>query len=45
MADGRERRTVRALELFGGERELLIEHGGALYRLRITRHGKLILTK
>lgn len=31
--------------LLGSSRELLIEHGGALYRLRATRNGKLILTK
>ncbi|WP_029918742.1 hemin uptake protein HemP [Nevskia soli] len=31
--------------LFGAARELLIRHDGALYRLRLTRAGKLILTK
>ena len=31
--------------LFGGRREILIEHGGHAYRLRITRQDKLILTK
>ena len=31
--------------LFGAARELLIRHNGALYRLRMTRAGKLILTK
>lgn len=31
--------------LFGAARELLIQHNGALYRLRMTRAGKLILTK
>lgn len=35
----------RAAELFGAARELLIEHRGATYRLRITRQGKLILNK
>jgi hemin uptake protein HemP len=31
--------------LFGKAREILIEHGGALYRLRVTSSNKLILTK
>jgi hemin uptake protein HemP len=32
-------------ELIGPARELLIRHAGFDYRLRITRQGKLILTK
>ena len=33
-------------DLFRGkEREIVIEHNGDLYRLRITRQGKLILNK
>ena len=32
-------------ELFGRTREILIEHGGAYYRLRVTHSNKLILTK
>lgn len=31
--------------LLGAQREVLIEHRGELYRLRITAAGKLILTK
>jgi hemin uptake protein HemP len=31
--------------LFRDTREVLIRHNGALYRLRLTRAGKLILTK
>jgi hemin uptake protein HemP len=31
--------------LFQGKKELLIEHRNELYQLRITRNGKLILTK
>lgn len=31
--------------LFEGQRELIIQHQGEEYRLRITRHEKLILTK
>ena len=32
-------------ELIGPAREVLIRHAGCDYRLRITRQGKLILTK
>lgn len=32
-------------ELFAGERELVIEHAGSEYRLRLTSQGKLVLTK
>jgi hemin uptake protein HemP len=31
--------------LLGGQREVEIDHGGAVYRLRVTALGKLILTK
>jgi hemin uptake protein HemP len=31
--------------LFRGRQEILIEHAGHAYRLRITRQDKLILTK
>jgi hemin uptake protein HemP len=38
--------VVNARELFvGGRREILIEHEGVRYRLRITRRNKLILQK
>ncbi len=36
---------VRSEELFGARREVQIEHRGEIYRLRITRQDKLILTK
>ena len=36
---------VQAAALFAGAREVIIEHGSEEYRLQITRHGKLILTK
>ena len=36
------RTTSRAL--FGTARELIIEHEGREYRLRLTQQGKLILT-
>ena len=42
-ADGRH--TVSSTDLFRGGRELVIRHGREEYHLRITRTGKLILTK
>jgi hemin uptake protein HemP len=36
---------VRSEELLKGEREILIAHCQDVYRLRVTRNGKLILTK
>ena len=39
------RRRVSSKDLFGPLRELVIEHVGEEYRLRITSQGKLILTK
>ncbi|WP_343040475.1 hemin uptake protein HemP [Nitratireductor arenosus] len=38
-------RTVTSEALFDGAQEIGIEHGDALYRLKITRQGKLILNK
>ncbi len=35
----------QSAELLGEAREALIEHGGDLYRLRVTSNNKLILTK
>lgn len=40
-----QRTTIRSEELFGGQRELGILHAGGMYRLSLTRQGKLILTK
>lgn len=37
--------SVRSSDLLHGQRELLIIHEQEVYRLRITRNGKLILTK
>jgi hemin uptake protein HemP len=42
------RRATRRLDsaaLFGNQSEIEIEHGQAIYRLRLTALGKLILTK
>ena len=36
---------LRSEELFGRGREILIEHAGGYYRLRVTQSNKLILTK
>lgn len=36
---------IHSRELFGSARELMIEHAGCVYRLRITQNNKLILTK
>jgi hemin uptake protein HemP len=36
---------VRTEQLFAGTREILIQHSGSYYRLRITHSNKLILTK
>lgn len=38
-------RTISTSALFAGDQEIGIDHGGALYRLKITRQGKLILNK
>jgi hemin uptake protein HemP len=40
-----ELRRLTSEELIGPQREMLIRHAGFDYRLRITRQGKLILTK
>ena len=38
-------RRVSSHRLLAGERELVIQHMGSEYHLRLTRNGKLILTK
>lgn len=37
-------RRFASRDLFEGAREILIDHDGRLYRMRITQNGKLILT-
>lgn len=47
-SDERDASTLRRVtseELLAGKRELVIEHSGEKYRLRLTSKGKLILTK
>jgi hemin uptake protein HemP len=36
---------LRSEELFGKQREIMIQHAGSFYRLRLTHSNKLILTK
>ncbi|PZN33829.1 MAG: hemin uptake protein HemP [Proteobacteria bacterium] len=36
---------IRSKDLFGSSREIVIEHEGSWYRLRVTYSNKLILTK
>jgi len=46
--DAPSRSTTRVLDserLFGSQKEIQIRHAGQMYRLRITRNGKLILNK
>lgn len=40
-----EQRVIDSRTLFGNAREVRIEHNGESYSLRMTRLGKLILTK
>lgn len=44
-AEPRKPRRLTSAELMGQGQELVIQHAGFDYRLRITRQGKLILTK
>ncbi len=37
--------SISSAALLRGQREILIRHGDATYRLRHTSNGKLILTK
>ena len=39
------KRTVRSEDLLQGGKEVLIQHGQEMYRLRLTKAGKLILNK
>jgi hemin uptake protein HemP len=38
-------RSLRSEDILQGYKEVVIEHGGQRYRLRVTSAGKLILTK
>jgi hemin uptake protein HemP len=37
--------SLNSRDLFIGTREVIIHHGGEIYRLRLTSQNKLILTK
>jgi len=39
------RRRIKTIDLMQGEREIILLHEGEEYVLRITKTGKLILTK
>jgi hemin uptake protein HemP len=41
----RPQRRIDSETLLGGERTLVIQHQGEEYTLRLTRLGKLLLTK
>ena len=45
VSPGLAARTVESAALFRGATELRIDHGGVIYRLKLTALGKLILTK
>jgi hemin uptake protein HemP len=38
-------RRIKVRDLLGRDREVILEHAGQDYRLRVTSKGKLILTK
>lgn len=42
---GQVQRILESRDLFRGQTEILISHEGAIYRMKITRQGKLILNK
>ncbi|NJS14047.1 MAG: hemin uptake protein HemP [Sphingopyxis sp.] len=42
---GRRARVISSNVLFSGQTEVAILHDGCVYRLRITKQGKLILNK
>lgn len=41
----RHTRVIESKDLFADKNEVEIRHAGELYRLRVTRNGKLILNK
>ncbi len=40
-----EPKVYESPQLFGNNKEIQINHKGELYRIRITRNGKLIMNK
>ena len=45
IRESHQARRVHSQEILLGNREIQIEHAGDIYRLRVTKAGKLILTK
>jgi len=45
VSSGARCRRLQSADLMGSDAEIEIQHGDALYRLRLTSLGKLILTK
>ena len=45
LPQNQEIREYDSASLLRGEKEVLIRHGGEVYRLRLTRNDKLILQK
>lgn len=44
-AAAQEIRIVESTDIFRGQTEIVIRHEGVIYRMKITRQGKLILNK
>jgi len=44
-AQADNKRTIDSADIFQGQHEIIIQHDGEQYRLRLTRNGKLILHK
>ena len=42
---GRMWADARVQKIYGGTNEIMIRHDGVVYRMKITRQGKLILNK
>ncbi len=40
-----EMRVLESADIFRGATEIMIRHDGVVYRMKITRQGKLILNK
>lgn len=45
LPDAHRPRMIESSELFQGRREVWIEHGGEMYRLRVTSRNRLYLAK
>jgi len=45
LLNKKEMNNYKSQMLFAGKQEIVIEHDGQAYKLRITRQNKLILTK